>query len=152
MKQHSFAQCRSANTYTKCKMRQTHCGGGSCFFDLFLHLFYNLIRNHGERTPQDTNHTSLMLYRHRFSFQASLNWNPRISSSSSKVKVISMSNSPSGCGCSWISDGSGTSGCLILMAFNSANFDLGMSSSLQSSRVPQPLEAETMQVEKRMAK
>lgn len=28
-------------------------GGGSCFFDLFLHLFYNLIRNHGERTPQD---------------------------------------------------------------------------------------------------
>lgn len=98
-------------------------------------------------------YTSRMLYRHRFSFQASLNWNPRISSSSSKVKVISMSNSPSGC--SWISDGSGTSGCLILMAFNSANFDLGMSSSLQSSRatyVPFTLEAETMQVEKRMEK
>ena len=151
MKQHFFRAMQECQHVHKVQnATNTLRGGGSCFFDLFLHLFYNLIRNHGERTPQDTNCTSLMLYRHRFSFQASLNWNPRISSSSSKVKVISMSNSPSGC--SWISDGSGTSGCLILMAFNSANFDLGMSSSLQSSRSPYTLEAETMQVEKRMEK
>lgn len=132
MKQHFFRAMQECQHVHKVQNATTTLQGGALAFLIFLHLFYNLIRNHGERTPQDTNCTSLMLYRHRFSFQASLNWNPRISSSSSKVKVISMSNSPSGC--SWISDGSGTSGCLILMAFNSANFDLGMSSSLQSSR------------------
>lgn len=31
-----FAQCRSANTYTKCKMRQTHCRGGVLAFLIFF--------------------------------------------------------------------------------------------------------------------
>ena len=73
---------------------------------------------------------------------ASWTRNPRISSSSSKVTVTSMSNAAGGC--SQMSQASGRSGCLILMALSSANLDFVMSTLLQSKS----FEGETMRVEK----
>ena len=66
---------------------------------------------------------------------ASWTRNPRISSSSSKVTVTSMSNAAGGC--SQMSQASGRSGCLILMALSSANLDFVMSTLLHS-RLPEP--------------
>ncbi len=82
---------------------------------------------------------------------ASWTRNPRISSSSSNVIATSMSNAAGGC--SRMSQASGRSGCLILMALSSANLDFAMSTLFQSRtlRLPVPLasfKGETMRVEK----
>ena len=77
---------------------------------------------------------------------ASWTRNPRISSLSSKVSVISMSNAAGGC--SQMSQASGRSGCLILMALSSANLDFVMSTLLQSRPLPS-FEGETMKPEKK---
>ena len=80
---------------------------------------------------------------------ASWTRNPRMSSSSSKVTVTFMSSAAGGC--SQMSQASGRSGWLILMALSSANLDLVMSTLLQSrplSSRPLTFEGEAVRVEK----
>ena len=77
---------------------------------------------------------------------ASWTRNPRISSSSSKVTVTFMSNAAGGC--NQMSQASGRSGWLILMALSSANLDFVMSTLLQSRPSLRAFVRETMRVEK----